>query len=283
MKIRRTSALLALALLALPLAAHDFWIEPASFHPAESERLAVALRVGDFGAGEGVPRSEARLVDFRALGPGGIEKKVAGIDGREPAGLVRLDAEGTWVLGYRSTCAHVELEAAKFEGYLREKGLDGALAERARLGESSKSGRERYSRCAKSIVRAGNGSTAGFDRRFGYTLELTPESDPFALAAADGAVAPLAVRLEYDGAPLADALVIALDLDLPAPKEGEPHQRPIEARTDREGRCSVAMPHAGRWLFSAVHMVRVEGDPKADWESFWASLTLEVPRAAPKD
>jgi hypothetical protein len=47
-------------------------------------------------------------------------------------------------------------------------------------------------------------------------------------------------------------------------------------RTDTTGRASIPMTMAGQWLVRAVHMLRVEGDPKADWESFWASLNFEL-------
>jgi len=37
------------------------------------------------------------------------------------------------------------------------------------------------------------------------------------------------------------------------------------------------------WLIKAVHMIGVEDEPKADWRSYWASLSLEVPAPSELD
>jgi len=43
-------------LMTVPLAAHDFWIEPSTFHPQPGALVSVGLRVGHGLAGEGVVR-----------------------------------------------------------------------------------------------------------------------------------------------------------------------------------------------------------------------------------
>ena len=32
---------------------------------------------------------------------------------------------------------------------------------------------------------------------------------------------------------------------------------------------------AGAWMLTALHMIRIEGDPRAEWKSFWGSVTFE--------
>jgi len=274
--IRRLS-LLALALCCAPLFAHDFWIEPASFRPHAGAPFAIELKVGDFAVGDSVARNDSRTVDFTLHGPDGV-KPVVGRDGATPAGFVRVESEGLYVLGYRSHPTAVELDAAKFEGYLREKGLDSVAAERARLGESTQPARERYSRCAKSIVRVGTHGSQEFDAMLGYPLEIAPELNPCDLFAAGATPARLPVRVFFDGAPLANALVAALDLDAPARPESGAHAEPILARTDSQGRASLPLPRSGRWLLAVVHMQRAANRAEADWESYWASLTFETTR-----
>ena len=51
--------------------------------------------------------------------------------GARPAGGVRIDAEGTHCLIYRSRFSYLELPAQKFESYLREEGLEHVIALRA--------------------------------------------------------------------------------------------------------------------------------------------------------
>jgi hypothetical protein len=278
MKLRSLFCAVALAALVVPSLAHDFWMEPASFRPEPGKLLEVRLKVGDFAVGDEVQRAEQRILDF-SLRSGASSKPIVGRDGAAPAGFVRVESAGTFVLGYRSNRTAVELDAAKFTGYLHERGLEHVLAERERLGESGRAVREVYSRCAKALVRAGDGPNTGFDLVLGYPLELLPEKNPCDLRAVAGDLEVLPVRLFYEGRPLANALVGALDLDAPPPANGA-HQEPILARTDAEGRARLVLPRSGRWLLAAVHMVRAAPDSGADWESFWASLTFETPRTS---
>jgi uncharacterized GH25 family protein len=270
--------LAALAAFALPGGAHDFWIEPATHAPEPGTILEVRLRVGDWGVGDAVPRMEARIVEFSLRGPG-TQRPVVGRDGADPAGLVRVGDEGTYVLAYRSNAASVELERPKFEEYLREKGLETTLAQLRGEGPF----RERYSRCAKSIVRAGGGPATGFDAVLGHPIEIVPQRNPCDLVlrgdGAPGALEPLPVRVYLGGQPLAGALVGALDLERPPAAEGT-HQEPVLARTDAEGRAEIALPRGGRWLLAAVHIARAPEGSGADFESLWASLTFEAPRSA---
>ena len=48
-------------------------------------------------------------------------------------------------------------------------------------------------------------------------------------------------------------------------------------RTDARGRAALRLDAAGFWMIKAVHMIRAENDPLADWRSSWASLTFSLP------
>jgi uncharacterized GH25 family protein len=249
---------------ASPLCAHDFWIQPSSFAPAVGATVALRLLVGEHGVGEPVPRDPARIVRFDAVGPDAAAGAVPtiGYPGDEPAGVLALPSPGLWLAAYRSKPSFLELEPAQFAEYLRSEGLDRALAERDRRGEQSLRSREFFSRCAKALVRVGGRS--GRDRVLGLTLELVAEGDLATL----GSAKVLPVQLLYEGQPLQQALVIALPLAEPTAL--------VQARTDRNGRVRLALSRPGAWLVKTVHMIRLSGDPRAEWESFWASLTLEV-------
>jgi uncharacterized GH25 family protein len=244
--------------------AHDVWFEPSGFRPNVGERVALHLRVGEHYAGEPVPRREARITRFVAVAPDGVESPVLGLDGREPAGWLVPQKPGRYVVGYRTNTAAVELEAAKFEAYLREEGLDSIVAERARLGESGKPGREIYSRAIKSLLAVAGSEAGDVTRPLGLTLEIVPETDPYAT------LAPKSMRVAvlHQGKPLAGALLHAFSKS--APKDG------VQIRTDTNGRASFPLDRSGPWLVKAVHMVRAEDDPRADWESLWASLVFDA-------
>jgi hypothetical protein len=212
--------------------------------------------------GDPVPRDPSLLVRFVVVGPGG-ETPVPGRDYTEPAGVATLQAPGLYVVAYDSRRSPVELAAEKFEGYLRQEGLEEISALRARRGQSGAAVKEVFSRCAKSLVVLPGGSRSGYDRVMGQRLELVPEKDPHALAGGE-----LQLRLLYEGKPLAGALVVGLQKDRPARPSG---------RSDARGRVRLKLDRPGFWLIKAVHMVPAPKDAGADWESFWASLTFELP------
>ena len=256
-----------IGLLAGPaLRAHDFWIEPSAFTPAPGQQVFVRLRVGEHFRGDPVPRNPKRIERFAALGAGG-EIPIAGIPNSEPAGVLSLNAPGLYLLIYDSNHASVDLEGKKFEEYLAMEGLEAISALRAKRDQTGAPVKEIYSRCAKSLVSvgSGNGSGAGFDRFLGLPLELVPEMNPYSLKGGG----EMAVRLSYGGKPLAGALVMALQRDRPEPR--------IAARSDSQGRVRLRLDRPGVWLIKAVHMVPAPKESGADWESFWASLTFEVP------
>ena len=241
---------LALLLLAPAALAHDFWIEPSTFHPAAGSVVTLRLRVGQDLAGDPVARDPNLIERFTAVGAGG-EKPVYGHDGGDPAGMLRVD--GPAVIVYRSRGTLLQLPNDKYEQFIRDEGLESI---RARV---SLPWRESFSRCAKSLL-------GGADRRVGLRLELIAEKDPYALA--PGAQLPL--RLELEGRPLEGALVTAIN-------EDDPSQR-IRQRTDRHGRTTLVLPRAGMWMIKAVHVVAAPKGAPAPWESLWASLTFELPR-----
>jgi hypothetical protein len=255
-----------------PAAAHDFWLAPESFTPAAGAVLGVGLRVGEGFVGEPVARNPQRIVRFALVDLAGEtgESAAAGLPGWEPAGRVRPSGPGLHAVVYESRFAAIALEAEKFTAYLREEGLEAVIAARAAAGAGAEPGRERYARSAKALlaVRPAGGAApapAAADRPLGLPLELVAQGDPTRLAPG----AELAVRLRFRGEPLAGALVVALS---PPPRVRQ------AARSDAAGRVRFRLDRAGPWLVKAVHMVPAAGgEPAADWESHWASLTFAVP------
>jgi uncharacterized GH25 family protein len=253
-----------LAILSIPaLRAHDFWIAPSTFTPALGQRVAVRLRVGEALRGDPVPRDPSLIARFLTAGPAG-DAPVPGRAFTDPAGVVAFQQPGLHTIVYDGQRYPVELDAAKFETYLKEEGLEKISALRAQRGQSAAAVKEVFSRCAKSLIAVAGGGGAGWDRVLGQRLELVAEKNPYALAGGG----ELPVRLLYQGKPLASALVQALQRDRAGAKT---------ARTDRHGRARLALDRPGLWLVKAVHMVPAPREIAADWESFWASLTFEVP------
>lgn len=243
---------------------HDFWIAPSSFRPAVGSSVDVSLHVGHLGHYTPYVRNPAHIRRFVAVFSDSV-LSLPGTPGRDPAGTVTLPRPGLAVIGYHSHASATELPAARFENYLREEGLDHILALRQRRGEAQRPGREKFSRCAKALMQVGGSGSQGYDRHLGFTLELVPSRNPYDLAPGD----TLAVQLLFRGRPLPNAQVTAV----PASAT----RAPVLRRTNADGRVRLPLGRAGVWLVKSVHMLPAAGDPAADWESFWATFTFELP------
>ncbi|MGQ0627329.1 MAG: DUF4198 domain-containing protein [Phycisphaerales bacterium] len=248
-------------------AAHEFWIQPATFRPAAGAVTPVRLLVGDGFPGEGKPRDPKRLERFDVIGPGKDEKArpVEGKDGAEPAGIFKAEKPGVHALVYRSKEATIELEAEKFEGYLRDEGLQKTIEDRATRGESAKAGREAYSRCAKALVCAGDDPAGAWNVRAGLALEIVPETNPFQSHAGD----KLTFLLIEDGKPCADAQVNAMT-------EVEGKTRRTTMRTGPDGKVTLELKSPGLWVLNVVRMRRAENRSDVDWVSVWSTLTFDL-------
>src|SRR5204863_203110 len=190
---------LALLLCAAPAAlAHDFWIEPSTFRPAAGQIVSARLRVGQKMQGDPVPRIPSYVERFIAKGSAG-DSPMIGQPGSEPAGLMRINEPGLHWIGYQSNPTPLTQEAVKFENYLRDEGLESIIEKRAKSGQTNIEGRERFYRCAKSLLATGDAST-GFETPLGFTLELVPHKNPYALHA--GGEIP--VTILFHGKPLAN-------------------------------------------------------------------------------
>ena len=258
----------AIATSGATLFAHDMWIEPTTFAPDAGEIVGVRLRVGQDLLGDPIPRDPALLREFVVDDSEG-RKPVVGRDGSDPAGYVRAGAAGLLVVGYHSHPSSVELPAEKFNQYLKEEGLDAIAAFRAARGQSGAGTKEMFTRCAKSLLLSGPPSARQRDHALGFTLELVAERNPYALAAGQD----LPVRLTYENRPLAGALVVAMNQSNPTERQA--------IRTDSDGRARFHIARSGMWLIKAVHMIEAPAGSKADWASYWASLTFAL-EAAPQ-
>ena len=260
----RCLTIASIATFALTAFGHDMWIEPATFFPAIGQIVSMKLRVGQDLLGDPLPRNPALINQFVVEDATG-RKAVVGRDGADPAGFVRVAGPGMMVIGYHSKASPVELEAEKFNSYLKEEGLEAVIAQRARRNQSTAKARELFFRCAKTLVLSGPPAASQSDRTLGFPLELFVEKNPYTSRPNED----LPVRLTYENRPLAGALVVAMNRLNPSKK--------ISARTDKDGRVRLRLTGKnGMWLIKAVHMIPAAVGSNADWSSYWASLTFEL-------
>lgn len=254
---------LSFAILALSAHAHDFWIEPQTFHPQVGAKVPLNLHVGmDFKGDKALFNAE-QFNRYVYAGPGG-ERPVTGQLGDDPAGSITIDKPGLYAVIYDSKKFDVSFDDFnKFQDYLKDEGLEKHMTlAKARAGNGGKI-TEIYSRCAKTLIAAPQGEAAPAGHDFHCALELIAESNPYKDS-------DVKLRLLFKGAPVADVLVAAFNKADPTNK--------IRLRTDKEGRVAFKLPKGGVWLVKAVHMQAMARFVRGDWESFWASLTFEAPQ-----
>jgi uncharacterized GH25 family protein len=99
-------------------------------------------------------------------------------------------------------------------------------------------------------------------RAIGLTLEITPEVNPYALPPG----APLVLRVDWHGRPLAGASVVLEPLD-----GAVAHGTPVI--TDAAGRVRFPHPGPGRWRANVVWTQPIT-HPRAEFDTVFSSLTF---------
>lgn len=270
---RRASVTAVFAIASLwagATAAHEFWLLPDQFAPAPGARVQLSLSVGEQFVGDPVAFGQPVVSSLRLVNAQGSQDLTPALPPRAdqrsiPLAFARPGAQLVVVDTHPFT---VDLPGEKFNAYLRDEGLDAVLAQREAAGTADQPGRERYRRHVKSLLQVGGRTDATWRTRTGQTLELRPLADP----AATRPGAPLGLQVDYQGAPLAQALVKAWHL-----REGQ--LTIARGRTDAQGQIRLRLPWAGVWMVSVVHMVPSADTPGIDWDSHWANLTFALPGA----
>ena len=246
--------------------AHDFWLEPEKFNAALGEPLSVAFTIGHAGEHEPWNLRSEKIADFRSCSQNGctIESDiVADTPEKRGRALVVMKTEGTAILAFESRPSLSELEGEKFTDYAMKEGLAAIIADRAARGTEATPGREFYSRRAKTLVRVGGGDPDDVSRPVGHTLEIAPLKNPYALKAGEA----LPVRVLFKGEPLEGATI---DLD-----DLSDTRDPVQsAKTDAGGVATFTADGPGPWKVMTIWGVPLDDRRRADYETFFASLTF---------
>src|SRR5262245_50644657 len=130
-----------LALMGMPLAAHDMWIEPTTFFPEPGQIVSLRLRVGQDLLGDPL-LLDPSLVNRFVVSDGTGLRPCVRRDGSDPSVLLRLTEPGIQVIGYPRNPNTIEIPEDTFNQSPREEGLDAVSAQRARRNETRAPARE---------------------------------------------------------------------------------------------------------------------------------------------
>lgn len=249
--------------------AHEFWIAASPFDPQVDAATALTLNVGEYYVGDRVGVTSSHAQSVRVLSRGSVQDVGALVPtgSMMPELTLSFARAGAHVVAYESYPSQIVLPADKFHAYLHDEGLDAIVRQREAAGTAATPGRERFRRSAKTLLRVGDATDDTSMRSTGQRIEITPLSDPLAAHAGD----MLRFVLSFEGRPHAGVLVKAWH------RLGR-QTTVIRTVTDPQGRFAFALPFNGVWMLNAVHMVPATGSPEVDWDSYWGSLTFDLPR-----
>ena len=163
---KKKVSLVCILMASLILQAHEFWLQPNKFQYAIGESVTIDFMVGESFVGEKWDLSRHRIVKLDHFTKDGT--KSLGNEVKPGSNLnVRLEKAGTHLFVMQSNNAFSELDAEKFNEYLKEDGLEEVISHRKRTNALNKPGKEFYARCAKVLVRAGDRSDETFKKRAG--------------------------------------------------------------------------------------------------------------------
>ncbi len=238
---------------------HDLYLMPQKFRPAAGEAILISAHTGDSFPFSEQPVDPARLTSL----PSGEWRML----GKATHTTIPVQA-GSQYFGVFTKSRFLEMEPEKFISYLKEEGLRTQLETYKTMTGKS---REMYAKFAKTYVVAGQ-PTGNFAKPLGLKIEIIPLVDPSGIKPGK----ELPVQLLFDGKPIADIqMEIATSRD-PRTKS----VLTIAGRTNAEGKLNIQVPTSGKIRLHAVAMNQVKAETH-DWESYWASLTFEVPSATP--
>lgn len=266
-QFRRLLLAASLLLPGVNTLAHEYWLQAAPYSPAVGASSNLTLQFGELFHGEHTPFVLGRFTRFEQYSSTGMQE----LGKRVPRGLelprmpVMINQPGSYLIAFDAAANYVTLPADKFFDYLHDEGLDAVNRQRAASGQAGVPGRERYYRNVKTLLRGGGQSDDTYAVAVGQHLEIMPHADPLALKPGQ----TLTLSLRFAGQPLAGALLKAWHK-----KDGQ--LTIVRSVSDASGQVSVALPWAGEWMLSVVHMTAAVDTRDADWDSYWGSLAFEV-------
>lgn len=245
---------------------HDLYLRPRGFRLAPKQAGVVEFHNGEAFPNSQVPPVLARLRGMKVLSPRG-EQPLTGVRvvGKAALGSFKAPESPSFLIVGETMPNYIELPAPKFEEYLAHESLVSISEWRKTNGEAGKPGREIYSKYVKAILHTGT-SDVFVTKPVGQTIEFVPMVDPASLKPGD----KLTVQILFRGSPAA-----SLHVEASSATGGTVKERQL-GRTDREGKIEITLDVTGLWKLHAIRMERRQDTEKADWESFWASLTFEV-------
>ncbi len=265
--IFQTGLTLSLIIISTKILAHDFWLLPEKFSIKPNESANIYFKVGHHGSEEGWGLRWDRIVSIKEYHSNGVQDLSRNLlpksslnEGRTSGSFEQI---GTSIVGFESYHSVSVLAAEKFNDYVKNEGLTLVQKTREANNELELAGVEIYSRKAKTIIQVGNQLTKNALKPIGQTLEIVPVDHPFS----DQISSAFKIKVMFKGKPLSGALVKLISMS-------DPDASTESIKTDDTGTAVFPFKDSGHWRFNTVWSVPLKGNNRADYETYFSSLTF---------
>ncbi len=260
---------LMLALLASPVSAHEFWLQPLDYTVSPDATMVVQIVNGSDYTGQNLPYIPQRFALFNDV----VNGKVMAIPGRTgdvPAVQLSNPPEGLNVLAYQAQNATVDYKDwDTFVRFTEHKDFPGILNRHRERGFPEEAFREVYSRYSKSLIAVGSG--AGKDTRTGLETEIVALTNPYT----DDVSSGMRFQLWYGDAPRANVRFEVYD------RAPDGTVTRTFFKTNGQGMVTVPAKKGYTYMADAV-VIREPSAALAEqtgalWETLWANMTWAIP------
>lgn len=263
MRLKYKLTYLLILLLVLPALAHEFWLEPQQYIFSRTDEINIRFKVGEAFTGDNWKGNLEKVSELKLYYADIVDDLNDALNDEEGDSLqFSIHEEGTAMVTFNNTNSFIELEAEKFNAYLLEDGLQAAIDYRKQHNETDSIGREFYQRSVKTIVQVGALKTEVYKKQTTLPVDIIPLSHPYKLDNGD----TLKVKVLFRGESLANTKIRTWHKLLGKVTDSS-------FMTNDNGEISFPVNTTGEWMVSCVTMIRLTDDPKAQWQSYWGSLT----------
>lgn len=244
--------------------AQEFWLQPDKFIYKRGETINIRLRTGKNFVEKNWTGNKDGLQNMH-FHFGGVKDKDLLKTWSDKKGdsiqLALLD-EGTAMLSFNTINTLMEMQADTYNEYLMENGLSEAREYRQQNNDTPTAGHEYFQRSVKTIFQVGSKTDKTYKQQTNLPIDIIPEDHPYNAENEE----KFKVKIFFKGESFAHQKVkVSHRLNNTITQ--------IEYVTDGDGNFKFFFTPSGIWMISTVKMVRLVNDPKAEWQSYWGSLT----------
>ena len=250
--------------IALTVSGHEFWIQPDKFIYKRGEMINIKFLMGENFKGLNWDGNKDKIESLRLYFDDVSDKNLDDNLGSSKGDSLQISMldEGTVVVSLNTKNSFRDIQATKFNEYLRENGLTDALEYRIQNNDTIKEGLENYRYSVKTIFQVGNRTNNTYKQKTGLPVDIIPADHPYSVDK-DG---NFKVRVFFLGEPMKNAKVkVWHKLDNKITQ--------IDYKTDHEGDVKFFLSAQGEWMVSCIKIFRIKNDPEAEWQSYRGSLT----------